>query len=69
MRDIPGVTFLLIVNAFLVVLLAGLIGGCAATPSKYSLLRDYCADKGLVIRETGHLPSEQRCEHITLGRV
>lgn len=67
MRDIPGVTFLLVVNAFVLALLAALLNGCAATPSKYSLVRDYCADRELAIRDHGP-PREARCERIVLGR-
>jgi hypothetical protein len=67
MRDIPGIVFSSIVNAFVVALFVSLLGACAATPSKYSLLRDYCADTGLVIREQGP-PREPRCERIALGR-
>ena len=35
MRDTPRVTFLLVMNAFMIAFLVTLLDGCVATPSRY----------------------------------
>ena len=35
MRDTPNVTFLLVINAFMIAFLVMLLDGCVATPSRF----------------------------------
>jgi hypothetical protein len=68
MRSIPTVTFLFAIDALAVALLVVLLGGCAATPVRYSQWREQCVDRTFVIREDQSY-AEQICQRPTLGPV